>query len=407
MTRFILVVVLCFHFPTANARFAHFETAPVPVDRVLTNLTKRLEGKTNDFELLHVLARLHSLSYARAASNWLVKVYTNATPTTFSPQSETEFNLDLTRPGFPPENVTPGKTLEQNAAAKAHLAKAIDFYQRAAAVNPSREIVQIGLGWCQVQAGDTNAAKKTLRRAVKTAWANEKTSGHTTWSTTAEAIGYLRPLLDRKADKKELDDLTRIAERAHKLQRYVTPIVIPLQPNLTPTDLINTNASVTFDLDGSADPNRCWQWINTNAAWIVHLPQGGPVTSALQMFGNVTFWMFWENGYHALASLDDNADGLLTGEELSGIRLWHDQNSDAKSTPNEILELRQLGITALDTRYTTKTKSQSPQPARVSRTNPHAQPLTSFSDEVPEMISSSHSTLDIKSRIRILNANCA
>jgi hypothetical protein len=70
------------------------------------------------------------------------------------------------------------------------------------------------------------------------------------------------------------------------------------------------------------------------------------------MFGNVTFWMFWENGYHALASLDDNADGLLTGDELRGIHLWQDQNSDGICDSNEILELSQLGITALDTHYT-------------------------------------------------------
>jgi hypothetical protein len=69
------------------------------------------------------------------------------------------------------------------------------------------------------------------------------------------------------------------------------------------------------------------------------------------MFGSVTFWMFWENGYHALASLDDNADGLLTRDELRGIRLWQDRNSDGICDPSEIVELSQLGITALDTRY--------------------------------------------------------
>jgi hypothetical protein len=337
--------------PPCRAKWARVETTAVPVDRVLSNLTTRLAKNTNDFQLLHNLARLHSLSYARAASNWLVEVQTN--------QNGLASNSDLQPffgsgdPGFPPSEVAPLASETSQVAAKKHLAAATEFYKRCTLVNPTNEIPWIGLGWCQLQAGQTNAAKQTLRAAVKLARAKEQTGSG--WaSPTAEAITYLRSVLDRKSDKKELDDLTRIAEQAHKVPRWVTPLVIPLQSNLTPSDLINTNASVSFDLDGSGIPNRQWQWINTNAAWIVHLRQGGPVTSALQMFGNVTFWMFWENGYHALASLDDNADGLLTGEELRGIRLWHDQNTDGRSTPNEIIELHQLGITALDTRYTTQ-----------------------------------------------------
>ena len=28
------------------------------------------------------------------------------------------------------------------------------------------------------------------------------------------------------------------------------------------------------------------------------------MTSALQLFGSVTYWMFWDHGYQALATLD-------------------------------------------------------------------------------------------------------
>jgi len=61
-----------------------------------------------------------------------------------------------------------------------------------------------------------------------------------------------------------------------------------------------------------------------------------------------------ENGYHAFASLGDNGDGILSGDELRGIQLWQDRNSDGQCTPDELLQLSQLGITALDTRYTTE-----------------------------------------------------
>jgi hypothetical protein len=342
-----VIIVLAFLWGASSSfsRYAHLETAEVPVDRVLANLNARLLQNTNNFELLHVIARLHSLSYARAASNWVVNVYTNVQ------RSDMAGFPELDHSGYPPDSVQSPNTPAEADAAKRHLNQAIHYYRRAIAANPTNEIVEIGLGWCQIQGGKTNEAKETLRHAVKLAWAKEKKAGSTWWATTSEAISYLRPLLDRKTEKKEIDELTRINEQAFKLQRWMTPLIVPLQPNLAVSELINSNASVTFDLDGSGVPHRRWQWITTNAAWIVHLPQGGRVTSALQMFGNVTFWMFWENGYHALASLDDNADGLISGDELRGIKLWHDRNSDGVCDPDEILELSQLGISALDTRY--------------------------------------------------------
>jgi hypothetical protein len=334
---------------STHAEFAHFETSPVPADRVLTNLTIRLASKTNDFELLHIIARLHSLSYARSANDWVVNVYTKA-------RSRPDISglPELEHAGYPPKNVVPPTTPARSVAAKTNLEAAIQYYKRAIAANPTNEIVQIGLGWRQIQAGQTNAAKETLRQAVKMAWAKEKKASSTMWATTKEAISYLRPLLDLKKDKKEIDELTRINEQAFKLQRLVTPLILAIQPGLTISELIDTNASVAFDLDGSGIPNRKWEWITTNAAWIVYLPQGGPVTSALQMFGNVTFWMFWENGYHALASLDDNGDGIISGDELRGIQLWQDRNCDGRCTPDEIIQLSELGITALDTRYTSE-----------------------------------------------------
>jgi hypothetical protein len=228
--------------------------------------------------------------------------------------------------------------------------------QRATKIETNNAIPYIGLGWCLIQAGRTNEAKVPLRRAVDLAWREEKKSGAHMFPITPEAIDYLSPLLDPQRDKKELDRLKAIKSDPTWNNRVVTPLVVPLEPNVAASALINTNASVAFDLDGSANPHLRWQWITTNAAWIVHLPQGGRVTSALQMFGNVTFWMFWENGYHALASLDDNADGLLTGDELRGIRLWQDRNSDGICDQSEILELSQLGITAMDTRYTNQTE---------------------------------------------------
>jgi len=111
--------------------------------------------------------------------------------------------------------------------------------------------------------------------------------------------------------------------------------------------LVDANAAVTFDLDGSGLP-RPWGWITTNAAWLVYDPQGrGEISSALQMFGQVTFWIFWRDGYHALASLDDNQDGRLAGSELRGIALWQDGNGNGVSEPGEVRPVAEWGITAV------------------------------------------------------------
>ena len=76
----------------------------------------------------------------------------------------------------------------------------------------------------------------------------------------------------------------------------------------------------------------------------------GEITSGLQLFGNVTFWLFWENGYAALAALDDDGDGTLRGDELKGLAIWHDRNGNGVSEPGEAKPLPEHGITAVSCR---------------------------------------------------------
>lgn len=68
------------------------------------------------------------------------------------------------------------------------------------------------------------------------------------------------------------------------------------------------------------------------------------------MFGSVTFWMFWETGYDALCSLDDNGDGTLAGGELKELALWHDANTNGVSEPGEGRSLDAHGIVSLSCR---------------------------------------------------------
>jgi hypothetical protein len=133
--------------------------------------------------------------------------------------------------------------------------------------------------------------------------------------------------------------------------RPVTPIAVPLASGLGAGDLIDPDASVWFDLDGTALPQR-WQWIRPNAAWLVFDQRGTrSITSGLQLFGSVTFWLFWRQGYDALSALDDNGDGRIAGPELAGFALWHDRNANGQSDRGEVRPVADWNIVSLACAY--------------------------------------------------------
>ncbi|PYR93293.1 MAG: hypothetical protein DMF84_09890 [Acidobacteria bacterium] len=89
--------------------------------------------------------------------------------------------------------------------------------------------------------------------------------------------------------------------------------------------------------------HEIWTWIAPDAAWLVLDPaHSGSITSALQLFGNATFWLFWENGYHAL-----RATGNYEARSSQASPVWQDVNSNGTSEPGEIRPLAAAGIVAL------------------------------------------------------------
>ena len=128
---------------------------------------------------------------------------------------------------------------------------------------------------------------------------------------------------------------------------------VPLADGLMAADLEAPEARVAFDVDGSG-LGREWSWITPEAAWLVYDRKAeGKITSGRQLFGNVTFWMFWSNGYGPLDALDSNRDGTLTGEELAGLALWHDANGNGVADPGEVKPLSAYGIVAVSTKWQT------------------------------------------------------
>src|SRR5262249_1783914 len=150
---------------------------------------------------------------------------------------------------------------------------------------------------------------------------------------TEEAAGYLLPLLDPEKDAAEIARLRERLSKLRQMPRMVTPIAIPLEDFMEPTRVPDPGARVRFDADGSGIP-REWTWISKRAGWLVYDGDGsGRITSPLQWFGGVTFWLFWPNGYEALAALDDNHDTELRGGELAHLAIWNDANGNGISEP--------------------------------------------------------------------------
>jgi tetratricopeptide (TPR) repeat protein len=326
----------------ADAIFYVPELRAVPVDRLVANLEAQLKQDPANVEVHLNLARLHAMAYALKTSEAQVGRYGTKEEIWYGPP-----NSKLI-----PYEAKPAASPEQAAEAAEHLRRAISEYETVLKLDPDNLPGRLGHGWILEQSGSKAEAIAEYREVIARAWPKESTSRRTLPGTryyTDEAVDYLVPLLDPAKDAAEIATLRGRQEKLRSLPRAITPIALRLSDDLTlPCDppLVPT-ARVRFDADGSG-LRETWTWIAADAAWLVHDPTGdGSITSALQLFGNVTFWLFWENGYHALRALDDNADGALRGPELAGLAVWQDVNSNGVSEPGEVRPLAAAGIVAV------------------------------------------------------------
>jgi tetratricopeptide (TPR) repeat protein len=331
----VALLALC---PVIRAESILFDVYNVPLDRLVANLEASMAKEPKNADLRVNLARVHVMAFA---------LKTTTIPVLRGMEAKGPATKWLRENEQPQVTPTADPAVRKEAAD--HLAKAIQGYQEAIALAPDNAVARLGLAWAYQQSKDIPKAVAVYRAAIEVAWPQERDrTAIMGWlSVTEEASRYLVPLLDPARDKEEIARLRGYSERLEKMARAITPIVIPLGGRLSVEDLVDRSAGVAFDADGSG-LRRSWTWITPDAGWLVFDPhQRRQIQSGLQMFGSVTFWLFWDNGYQAMRSLDDDGDGRLQGAELAGLAIWRDANGNGISEPGEVTPLAAWNIVEL------------------------------------------------------------
>lgn len=326
---------------TVRAIYPPSDLEQVPVDRLVANLEILAKERPTDVWVQVNIGRAHGMAYARKVESIQAMRVRGARLEDQSPFVELNAYV-------PFRVVEPTSDPAKQAAAAAHLEAAIVHFRKALEIDPSQGIPRLSLGWCLEQLGDKAGAIVVYRDLVERAGGKPTTPA--AWDhpyIAAEAIGYLIPLLDPSKDAAEIASIRQRREKTLSMPRPVTPVAVPLRNGLRLTDVIDDDAAVRFDADGTG-LRKSWTWITQDAAWLVYDQRGrGEIRSALQFFGSVSFWMFWETGYDAMRALDDNRDGRLTGRELTFLGLWRDGNSNGVSEWGEVRSLDAYDVVAL------------------------------------------------------------
>lgn len=333
----------------------------VPVERLIKNVEAALKAKPNDPDQLFLLARLHSLAYAKTeakASVYFDRRGDLTSPFRFAPWM-----------GVQDQEVPASKTL--NPMRLGHLRSSYFTYKLAVRATPQAGLPKLGWAWvCEEaakyprQTSDFGSPKKftaadfikqatELYRDILSNYRPANAKEHRwTWpdeEPAYEAAKNLQRLLGAKLEKPEADRLAKVIADYEARPVVMSPIIFPVEPTSL-TKLFDPSKTTRFDIAADGIP-RDWPWVSTRTAFLAWDPaRTGKIKDGTQLFGNRTFNMFFRDGYAALASLDNNHDGWLTGTELSGIAVWHDLNQNGVSDRGEVLPVERRGITAIRAR---------------------------------------------------------
>ena len=352
-----------------------------PVDRLARNVHEHLKKNPKDAQAHYVLGRIHSMAFALGTNQ-----VTHVLP----------FNPDAKAPVLPrlppwmgvvrkrnekqPRPLTPERLL--------HLEASLRHYENAAELDAKNHRARLGFAWMLEEGWNVrealtkshelgllkklpdDAAKRVTglaeraakldtaaldvyRDVMKRVAAKDKARNFQgpepdsllsiDAATAILRILETRPQLAVKEQAERESMKKHLAAMATK-PRLVTPIIFPMDKPRPMNSLLASNGWTSFDLDADGIVSQ-WPWVKADTGLLVWDPHDtGKIRDGRQLFGSVTWWIFWNHGYEPLAALDNNRDGRLTDDELAGLAVWRDANSNGRSDHGEVLPVSTVGI---------------------------------------------------------------
>jgi tetratricopeptide (TPR) repeat protein len=337
-TRFAIALIALIATGTAHAKF--MQPVPAPVDRLIANLERQLTNRGGDADLHYRRGRLYALSAVQKEAH----IRGNA---------EIDFTILSANDAVlaaPASDVT-----------RAALKTSIESYRAALKLKPDHALSHLGLGWAleasaklKVPGAELKDALASYKKAFELAQPEDGKRTEQPLSMTGlksllsyeAGEAYVRAAESGGGDaafvKTAKDHLGKLG--ALPRPSKVTPIIFSKNGKGSLEKLRDPSRCSTFDLDASG-MGQCWEWLTPNAGILVWDPSGkGEVKNGWQLFGSVSFFLFFEHGYEALELLDDDGDGWLAGQELDGLAVWTDLDRDGQPRASEVKPVRQEKI---------------------------------------------------------------
>jgi hypothetical protein len=365
----------------ATPAMAVFITTPeIPIERLITNTSAYMREHPDDAMGPYTLARIHYLAFAKRSSRF--STYGKGRP----PAIEDTFGR-IARQEIPSPVPAPAPAWTDDQLRK-HLAAAVENYQKAIRMNPKSGLFHLGLASVAESAATSGIKLIPIPgQRVSSSVSNDVLAGQ--WRELAIAeyfsayelsaredtgiqfrpVSGLGSLVSYESGQRFVAMVGARGEREGEAQKLasvqatlqtlsskpmgaITPIVFRLGDAAPLADLLDSRRTVVFDLDGTGRPQQ-YSWVRADTAFLVlDMGNTGRITSGHQLFGSVSFNMFWSDGYRALDALDDNRDGVLRESELAGLAVWFDRNQDGVSEPGEVVPITKAGIAAISARST-------------------------------------------------------
>ncbi len=329
----------------------------MPISRLLKNVSDYVKEHPKEARGYYTLGRINSAAFAQDTET--IGVYTrDVLPKLPVYAGLTPPPRDKSKP-LPPRALT-------------YLTEAIRNYLRATALDRSDGLSWLGLGFqieealpfpqavvaasAALDSFKPMDAEKLRQRALR---AYRQAYALTIKADASQPMGLVNPVSMEAAqyivhlqqnhplsaaEQTELTEMQKQVAAFHSKPRAVTPVLISFDRQASLSDLLTPEKRVRFDLAGDG-LGRSWPWVKPTTGILVWDPKHtGKVTSGLQLFGSVTWWLFWKDGYEPLAALDNNHNGWLEGAELQGIAVWFDRNGNGIADAGEVVSLSSLAI---------------------------------------------------------------